>query len=51
MNQQGGGVSKFVVGTGVDEDMDTNDTFDIRVANLDSTSDIDIGELAGQIST
>lgn len=51
MNQQGGGVSKSLTALGVDGNLESGDTFDVRVANLGSTSDIDVGELNAQIST
>jgi len=51
MNQQGGGVAKSITAIGAVGDIDTGDTYDVRLANLDSTTDIDVGELNAQIST
>jgi hypothetical protein len=51
MNQQGGGIAKTLVSSGINGGIDTGDTFDVRVANLGSTADIDVGELSGKIAT
>jgi hypothetical protein len=51
MSQQGGGVAKPLIPSGVAQNIDTNDEFDVRVANLGSTTDIDVGELAAKITT
>lgn len=51
MNQQGGGVAKTVTSSGVDGEIDTNDTFDVRVANLGSATNITVGELNAKITT
>lgn len=51
MNQQGGGIAKTITASGVDGDMETNDAFDVRVANLGSTTNITVGELNAKITT
>lgn len=51
MSQQGGSIAKFLSSTGVDVETETNDEFDIRIANLDSTTDVNVGELNVSIST
>lgn len=51
MNQQGGGVAKALSPIGIVRNMSNGDVFDLRVANLGSTEDIDVGELNGRLST
>lgn len=51
MNQQGGGVAKALTITAIEDSTTTDDEFDVRVANLGSTTDIDIGELNAKITT
>lgn len=50
LNQQGGGVAKTLVTSGVDAQMTNGDTFDVRVANLGSTTDVNVGELNAKLS-
>jgi hypothetical protein len=51
MNQQGGGIAKSLTITGIESNADPDDEFDVRVANLDSTTDITVGELTAKITT
>lgn len=51
MSQQGGGVAKPLIASGIAQDMEQNDEFDVRVANLGSTSSINVGELTAKITT
>jgi hypothetical protein len=51
MSQQGGGIAKTIVTTGINGALETGDTFEVRIANLGSTTDIDVGELSAQIAT
>jgi hypothetical protein len=51
MNQQGGGVAKSLTITGIESNAATGDEFDVRVANLGSTTDIDVGELTAKLTT
>lgn len=50
MNGQAGGIDKQLTTVGIVEDFTTGDTVDVRVANLDSTTDITVADLNTQLS-
>lgn len=49
MEQQGGSVASSTTSSGVSASVDTDDTFDVRIANLDSTTDVTVGELNAKL--